>query len=491
MIRFFKDANYDFMGSRKKAAAFSLTVIGISVLVMVVNLFIPGRGSILNWGIDFLGGTQIQLEMPKDSNKEAIGKAMESLGYKEFDVVRFGSNKRFYIRMRTFSSLADDKKIAIENAFKAKYTTNFFRVRFSESGDSVKARFFKPVDVKEFKALFEQLGIKHTLPELKLSQEAIEYNAKLARKEKVVWDKEHPVELDFAETTGVSPMKNEYTITLNSISEKLQSELNGKFGFIVNEKGEGGVKVLSVESRGPQVGKRLRINGILSLIYAIGFILLYIVIRFDLKFAPGAVVALIHDVMITVGIFAAFYIEFSLPILAALLTIIGYSLNDTIVIYDRIRENIIKLRSRDLAKVINTSLNETLSRTFLTSLTTLFSVIAIAIMTTGVLREFAIAMVIGVVIGTYSSIYVASPMVLWFNATFEDIAERLAAKPREEQPEDYLDNDNEDDDEGEDKSSETKKKPEKELTEEEQKKQAIRKAKKAMRKSRGGRGGRR
>ncbi|MBU1221117.1 protein translocase subunit SecF [Myxococcota bacterium] len=489
MVRFFKNSNYDFMGGRKKAAAISMTVIGISVLVMIANLFIPGRGSILNWGIDFLGGTQIQLEMPKDSNKEAIAKAMDSLGYKDFDVVKFGSAKRYYIRMRSFSSLADDKKIAIENAFKAKYTTNFFRVRFSESGDSVKVRFFKPVDLKEFKPILDQLGINHKLPKVRLSQEAIEYKAKVKRNEKAVWEKDHSADLDFAEVTGVSPMKNEYTITLNSISEKLQTELNGKFGFKLDNNAEGGVKVLSVESRGPQVGRRLRVNGILSLLYAIGFILLYIVIRFDLKFAPGAVVALVHDVMITVGIFAALYIEFSLPILAALLTIIGYSLNDTIVIYDRIRENIIKLRSRDLAKVINTSLNETLSRTVLTSLTTLFSVLAIAIMTTGVLREFAVAMVIGVLIGTYSSIYVASPMVLWFNATFEEIAERLSSRPREEQPEDYLDD--EDDDEGSSESSEDKKNPERELSEEEQKKQAIRKAKRAMRKTKGGRGGRR
>ncbi|MBN2723559.1 MAG: protein translocase subunit SecF [Deltaproteobacteria bacterium] len=476
MIRFFANAKYDFMGMRKKAAFISFSLIGITVLILIGNLFVPGRGSILNWGIDFLGGTQIQLELEKSSSRESVKKAMESLGYKDFDVIKFGSNKKYYIRMRSFSSISDEKKIAIENGFKAKYNTNLFRVRFSESGDSVKVRFFKPVDLKDFSTIFTQLGIDAKLPDVTLSQESVEYSSKLKKGEKAVWEKEHSHLLDYAETTGVSPLKNEYTITLKSISEKLGAELTGKMKQPVN--------ILSVESRGPQVGKRLRVNGILSLLYAIGFILLYIVIRFDIKFAPGAIIALVHDVSITVGIFALFYMEFSLPILAALLTIVGYSLNDTIVVYDRIRENIIKLRSKNLEKVINISLNETLSRTTLTSITTLFSVLAIAIMATGVLRDFAFAMIIGIVVGTYSSIWVASPMVLWFNATFEEIAERLGERKKEEDPDDYLIDEDEDEDDNDEK-------PEKELTEEEQKSQAVRKAKRMKRKPKGGRGGKR
>jgi preprotein translocase subunit SecF len=180
-----------------------------------------------------------------------------------------------------------------------------------------------------------------------------------------------------------------------------------------------GAELMRSEWVGPKVGKQLREAGIWSIIYALIFIMVYIAIRFDLRFAPGAVVALVHDILITVGVFTIFRVEITLATIAALLTIVGYSLNDTIVVFDRIRENLSKMKERKLAAVINISINQTLSRTILTSLTTLLvvvSVLTIGFWTT--IRDFAFALLIGVLVGTYSSIFVASPVVVWLDQRF-------------------------------------------------------------------------
>jgi len=176
--------------------------------------------------------------------------------------------------------------------------------------------------------------------------------------------------------------------------------------------GKGGVEIRRTEMVGPKVGKDLRKKGILAIVYALVGILIYVTWRFEFIFAVGAIIALAHDVMITVGTFSIANKEFTLPIVAAILTIIGYSLNDTIVIYDRIRENRRKMRREAFAKVINSSVNETLSRTLLTSITTLIVVVILFIFGGGVIHDFAFAMIVGVVVGTYSSIFVASPIIL-------------------------------------------------------------------------------
>ena len=169
---------------------------------------------------------------------------------------------------------------------------------------------------------------------------------------------------------------------------------------------------------GPKAGKRLRNDGALAVLVVLGAILLYIAVRFDFRFAPGAVAALIHDITLTLGLFSIFshWLEFSLATIAALLTIVGYSLNDTIVVFDRIRENFEGSREKDLVKLVNRSLNETLSRTLLTSLTTLFVVSALFVFGGGLIKDFAAALLIGVVVGTYSSVAVASPFVIKMDA---------------------------------------------------------------------------
>lgn len=180
----------------------------------------------------------------------------------------------------------------------------------------------------------------------------------------------------------------------------------------------GPVEIARVEFVGPKVGAELRRNGILALSIACLLILIYIGFRFSLRFAPGAVVALIHDVVITSGIWVLLGLEFDLRVLAALLAIIGYSLNDTIIVYDRIRENLEIHTKHNFEDVLNLSVNQTLSRTLLTSITTLLAVLALLFLGGPVIAPFALAMAIGIVIGTYSSVYVAAPTLLWLEQRF-------------------------------------------------------------------------
>ncbi len=172
------------------------------------------------------------------------------------------------------------------------------------------------------------------------------------------------------------------------------------------------VEIRRVEMVGGEVSKDLKQKGFLSLFYAGLGILIYIWWRFELRFSFGAILALVHDVIITVGIFSLTGREITLPVIAALLTIIGYSLNDTIVVFDRIRENMKKPGARDLSSLLDTSISQTLSRTLLTSLTTFLVVLCLFVLGGSVINDFAFAMLVGVIVGTYSSIFVASPMLL-------------------------------------------------------------------------------
>jgi len=171
--------------------------------------------------------------------------------------------------------------------------------------------------------------------------------------------------------------------------------------------------ILAIEKVGPKIGAELRGDAIMAIISALLLILIYITIRFELKYAVGAIAALTHDVLITLGIFSLFGYEISLAVIAAFLTIVGYSLNDTIVIFDRIRENAKMLKKSSLKSVINQSINDSLSRTIITSLTTFFVVLILFIFGGEVIHTFSFAMIVGVIVGTYSSIFVASPVVIY------------------------------------------------------------------------------
>ena len=181
------------------------------------------------------------------------------------------------------------------------------------------------------------------------------------------------------------------------------------------------VELRRVEFVGPQVGGELTEDGGLAMIYALAGILIYVALRFEKRFAFGAVMALIHDVIITIGFFSAFQIEFDLTVLAAVLAVIGYSLNDTIVVYDRIRENFRRMRKSDNISIMNAAINQTLSRTIITSLTTLLVLIALFLFGGEIIHGFSTALIVGIVVGTYSSIYVASSAVLMLGISRADL----------------------------------------------------------------------
>jgi preprotein translocase subunit SecF len=185
---------------------------------------------------------------------------------------------------------------------------------------------------------------------------------------------------------------------------RLQQELANQIGPL---------EVVRVEFVGPKAGAELRDDGLAAIGISCLLLMIYIAFRFTPRFAPGAVVALVHDVAVTSAVWIVFGLEFDLRVLAALLAVLGYSLNDTIVVYDRIRENLELHTKSDLVEVLNRSVNETLSRTLLTGVTSLVAVGALLVLGGEVVRPFALAMLIGIVVGTYSSVYIASPTLLW------------------------------------------------------------------------------
>jgi preprotein translocase subunit SecF len=212
--------------------------------------------------------------------------------------------------------------------------------------------------------------------------------------------------------------ENEYLIRLagitpdlETLSGKIQSDLEKGFG-------KANFEIRRVEMVGPRVGKDLRDKATLAIIFSLIGMLIYIWWRFEFRFGVGAIIALAHDVLITVGALSLTNKPIDLTIIAALLTIVGYSVNDTIIICDRIRENMRKMAREKLEKLINVSINETLSRTILTSGTVLLVLIALFLLGGGVIHDFAFALIIGVIVGTYSSIYIASPLVIFWEQIF-------------------------------------------------------------------------
>lgn len=211
------------------------------------------------------------------------------------------------------------------------------------------------------------------------------------------------------------PVENEFMVkvsaseeNLNSITEKITSLFMSKFEAQ-------GVEIRKTDIVGPKAGEQLRISGFQAMAWALLMIMVYIALRFDYKYSPGAIVALIHDVVIIIGVFALTNKEFSLQIVAALLAVIGYSVNDTVVVYDRVREHEEKSMGKKLVEQINTALNETLSRTILTSVTTFIVAGVMFAMGGGVIHDFFFAICLGVIVGTYSSLFVAAPTVLLFD----------------------------------------------------------------------------
>ena len=289
--------NIDFMGKRKLAMILSGVLLAISLTALVT------KG--LNFGVDFTGGTLIEVGYPEAVELEPIRTALAGAGFDNAQVQHFGSARDVLVRIA-------------------------------------------PQDEKE---------------SAQLSDEAL------------------------------SGMR----------------QLNP------------GMEMRRIEFVGPQVGEELTEQGALAMIYALIGILIYIMVRFQWRFAPGAVIALVHDVLIIIGVFALFQFDFDLTVLAALLAVIGYSLNDTIVVFDRIRENFRKIRKATPVEIVNTSLNQTISRTLMTSITTLLVLVSLFVFGGEVIHAFSLALILGVVVGTYSSIYVASTATLAMGVTKADL----------------------------------------------------------------------
>lgn len=259
------------------------------------------------------------------------------------------------------------------------------------SGTSVRLNFSDSVDIQQVNSVLAQNGY----------DEAVVVQFGTDRDIRVLL----PVDEEVAETNQAE----QALVVGESLAELLRQNLSGEIALI-------GSDFVSAK-----VGEELAEQGGLGMLVALGIIMVYISVRFQFKFSVGAVVALAHDVIITLGIFSIFNIEFNLNTLAAMLAIIGYSLNDTIVVADRIRENFRRMRKGTPIEMVNTSLNQTLSRTLITSFTTLLVLFCVLLIGGEATQGFAMALIIGVVIGTYSSIFIASNVILYMNVTREDL----------------------------------------------------------------------
>ena len=256
-----------------------------------------------------------------------------------------------------------------------------------KGGTLVAVNFTKPVDINKIRSGLENLSIEGQ--NFDFSNEEIKH---------------------FGDQTNIAiriaSLENEPTKFANKVSERL-AEIYPD--FLPENRNE---FILSLEKVGPKIGAELSGDALFAIFSALGLILIYISIRFELKYALGAITALTHDVLITLGIFSILGYEISLAVIAAFLTIVGYSLNDTIVIFDRVRENVKGLKGSSIRSVVNQSINESLGRTIITSLTTFLVVLILFLVGGEVINTFSFAMIVGVIIGTYSSIFVASPVVI-------------------------------------------------------------------------------
>ncbi|KPK54708.1 MAG: hypothetical protein AMJ63_02480 [Myxococcales bacterium SG8_38_1] len=344
-----------------------ITVLALMATLSLVSLFYPGP----NYGIDFAGGTEIQLAFEDETTPAEVRSALVEAGYSRPDVISVeGERSQYIIRVQEVSSLPEDQ-------------------------------------IDEIRASVEDFLGEGVLQEMKVSPGGDKITLRVS-------GEVHEQQLQEALTAGGAHVRSisslagsrnpRYEAQLVGVADELTEALQSHFGERAPS------QALRVEWVGPKAGEQLRDAAIQSLLYAIAFIMLYVAFRFDLRFAPGGVIAMLHDALITLGIYVLVQKEVNLTTVAALLTIMGYSINDTIVVFDRIRENMVRVRDKSLRELINVSTSQMLSRTIVTSLTTLLSVSAFFFLGTGVIRDIAFALGVGIMIGTLSSIFIAAPI---------------------------------------------------------------------------------
>jgi preprotein translocase subunit SecF len=365
--------NIDFIGKRKPAVFLS-TVIN---LLIVIGIAAFG----FNLGVDFAGGTVVELKFDHPITAEEVRQRAQKGGLEDVSVQNIGSKDEnsFLLRMGGVTQL-NEKNAA--NAQTAIEGLGSVRNVYADLANGI-------INFRAATAL--------TPDAIKKAVEGSGTGVQEVR------------ELGESQSGGF-----DYQVVASGMADKVTQALSQ------------GVEKPDFEQRrvdyvGPQVGKQLRNRGIMALLYSMVAILIYVAFRFDFKFGPGALLAMVHDVIMVAGYYLVTRREFNLTSIAALLTVVGYSVNDTIVIYDRIREDMAKFKGKPFAEVINIAINDTVGRTILTSLTTALSLIGLLIFGVGEIFDFAAAMLVGIFVGVYSTIYIASPLTIWLD-------ERAAAK---------------------------------------------------------------
>jgi preprotein translocase subunit SecF len=384
---------FDFMGKRWYFIGLS----GVLLVLSIISFFYPGP----KLGTDFKGGTEVEIAFLGPAGSISGGQvreAVESIGFPDPDVVTVTDAthaNRFLIRVQQVTVLTDDQKNNIRGKMclvpegssptpteQCPANVQASEVKFSPGGDKITARYETEPDLV---AIRKQLA--------GITGVDLRDNAKNPQ---VVSERDHKVE-----------------IALKSKGDQLLDGLRAKLGA-----DKVPTTALRVEWIGPKAGAQLRNAALWSVGIACFFIMAYIAFRFDLRFAPGGIVALIHDVGIALGAMVLARKEITISTVAAMLTIVGYSISDTVVVYDRIRENLGKHRSMSFAHVINLSISEMLGRTIITSGVTALSMVMFLVWGTGVIKDFAFALLVGIIVGTYSSIYVAAPLTEWIDRRF-------------------------------------------------------------------------
>ncbi|MCO4760112.1 MAG: protein translocase subunit SecF [Myxococcales bacterium] len=430
----------DFIGRRQLFFGLSATV----VLIALISVAVLG----FNRGIDFKGGTKIVVAFKPDAEvkRSELRQVLNDFVTKEtgksdagqIEVQDFsagsgasGDRKDFLLLTELTSLVNDAKKKELIGKLQAEFPGA--QVDVAKEGED---RFFivlkEEAKIIETYAKIDALFKAAGYPKFKRSsdmQRQIEVNN--FRALQMFQDEEGDVADDVIkqrEANAAAQMEKElskrsderYSVTIEEFKTKLEAVMKVKYG-------EKFIAVQSSTSVSPSVAGNMLNQGLVAILYALLGIVIYITMRFDVRYAPGAIVALTHDVLIVVGCFSIAQIKFTMPIIAAVLTIAGYSINDTIVVFDRIRETITKYPRAPMPAVINHAISNTLSRTILTSVTTLLAVLSIFFLGGGLIRDFAFAMCVGVVVGTYSSIFVASPLFLTLHQTFEKRKEEASA----------------------------------------------------------------
>ena len=373
--------NFDFVGKNK----FFVTLSGILVLASLIVIFTTG----LNFGIDFSGGTEIHLKFDKPVSTEQIRGIVEKSGYTKANILTIGSEQKEYvIRVAEFASLKESDVQNIKNTIINEYGKDRIKkLKFSgESGDKIEVKFSEEIDISKLKEFLRGKGIDCI--DIKREGKTTEF---------------------------------QYLIILAGISKKIQESIEKEISGIK-------VEIIGVDAVGPQVGKDLRTSGLLAAIYSLIAITIYVAFRFDFRFAPGAFISLLHDGLITLGVLTLLRFEFDMTGLAAIMTLLGYSINDTIVVYDRVRENLVRYKTKTLPEIINISINDMLGRSIITSLTVLIVSAVLLFYGGHTLRTFSFVMFFGVIIGTYSSIYIAAPIALYIESLMKSYSVKVAKK---------------------------------------------------------------